>query len=159
MCPSDTLKHLVANAQNRSVIKEKVLTGLCSARSVAETIHLPDTKRDLPLENVKLFNCDALILHVLRYPVKRGDVGSVINILAYWVQRHRKDAKYPGALTLTSNAWILDSDIFYCFRLQYRLPSFSQHYARLDLAVLEVPISRSCWLPFGISTAKSFPED
>jgi hypothetical protein len=62
---------------------------------------LPDAKRDIPFENIILFNHDALKLRALKYSIKRGDVGTVINILADWMLMFwgtGKMLKYADAL-------------------------------------------------------------
>jgi hypothetical protein len=97
-CPSETLEEWVANVKDRSDISniaKRILTELCSARRVAELRRLPDAKRDIPHENIQLFNRDSLILLVLKHAIKRGDVGSVINVLSHWMLMFRGTGKMP----------------------------------------------------------------
>jgi hypothetical protein len=72
-----------------SNIAKRILTELCSARCVVKLRRLPDAKHDIPHENIQLFNCDSLILLVLKHAIKRGDVGSVINVLSRWMLMFR----------------------------------------------------------------------
>ena len=95
-CPCKTLEEWVAKVNNRgdvADIAKRVLTELCSARHVAELRLLP--KRDVPHENILLFNRDSLILLVLKHAIKRGDVGSVINVLSHWMLMFRGTGKMP----------------------------------------------------------------
>jgi Family of unknown function (DUF6589) len=97
-CPSDTLERWVAEVKNYDdilCIAKKVHSELCTAHRVSELRKLPDAKRDIPFENIQLFNCDSLILRALKYSVKRGDIGSVINILAHWMLMFRGTGKMP----------------------------------------------------------------
>ena len=87
-CPADQLEDWVADVTDRGVVTavaKKVHTELCSACSVAEMCKFPASKRDVPLENIKLFIRDSLILRILKYAIKRGNVGSVINVLSHWM--------------------------------------------------------------------------
>jgi hypothetical protein len=97
-CPFDTLEQWVSHVQDHQSIREvaaKIHTELCSARRVAKLRRLPETKRDVPLENIILFNRDALILRELRFAIKRGDIGSVTNVLAHWMVMFRGSGKMP----------------------------------------------------------------
>src|ERR1700677_1939663 len=63
-CPASTLKQWVVDVEHYddiSRITKKVHSEPCSARRVAELCRLPDSKRDIPFENIQLFNRDALI--------------------------------------------------------------------------------------------------
>ena len=97
-CPMDTLEQWVADIKDYediSRVTKKVHSELCSARCVAELCRLPDAKRDIPFENIILFNCDVLKLRALKYSIKRGDVGTIINILADWMLMFRGMGKMP----------------------------------------------------------------
>lgn len=97
-CPFDSVEEWVTNLQDYadlSKVVAEVHTKLCSARAVAEDRKLPDDKRDIPFENIRLFNRDALILRVLKYAIKRGDIGSVLNVLAHWMVMFRGTGKMP----------------------------------------------------------------
>lgn len=97
-CPSDRLERWVAEVKNYDdilYIAKKVHSELCTAQRVSELRKLPDAKRDIPFENIQLFNRDSLILRALKHSVKRGDIGSVINILAHWMLMFRGTGKMP----------------------------------------------------------------
>lgn len=97
-CPFDTLEEWMKNVKNYkdiSAIAEKIHTSLCSARRVAELRELPDIKCDVPFENIILFNRDALILRTLKHATKRGDIGTVLNVLAHWMLMFRGTGKMP----------------------------------------------------------------
>ena len=84
----------------KSVAKQ-VLERLCSARRVA-TLRLAAAKdRDVPFENICLFNRDCLYLRQFKYAVKRGDVGIILNLITHWMLMFRgtgKTPKYADAL-------------------------------------------------------------
>jgi len=97
-CPKATLEEWVRDVQDYedvSRIAKKVHLELCSARRVSDLRRLPGDKRDIPFENIQLFNRDSLILRALKYSIKRGDVGSVINILSHWMVMFRGTGKMP----------------------------------------------------------------
>ena len=97
-CPVATLEEWVLNVQDYediSRVAQKVHSELCSARHISTLRCLPDEKRDIPFENIQLFNHDSLILRALKYSIKRGDVGSVINILSHWMVMFRGTGKMP----------------------------------------------------------------
>jgi hypothetical protein len=97
-CPTNTLEQWVVDVkeyEDISRIAKKVHSELCSARRVANLRRLLDSKRDIPLENIILFNRDPLKLRALKYSIKRGDVGTVINILADWMLMFRGNGKMP----------------------------------------------------------------
>jgi len=98
MCPHDTVDAWVAAVKDRESIREvarKVLTELCSARRVAKLRRETAAKRDVPYENIQLFNRDGLYLRILNYAIKSGDVGSVINVLSHWMLMFRGTGKMP----------------------------------------------------------------
>ncbi|KIM79039.1 hypothetical protein PILCRDRAFT_10701 [Piloderma croceum F 1598] len=97
-CPSERMEEWVANVKDHSDISniaKRILTELCSTQHVAELCHLPDAKRDIPHKNIQLFNRDSLILLILKHAIKRGDIGSVINVLSHWMLMFRGTGKMP----------------------------------------------------------------
>jgi len=77
------------------LLLKKIQTNLCSARCVAELHQLPESRWDILHENNIFFNRDSLILHALKYAIKHGDVGTVINILAHWMLMFHGTGKIP----------------------------------------------------------------
>ena len=95
-CPGGDPKKWASNIKGHGelrTVSKKILEDLCSARRVAQLRQL--AKRDVPLENIILFNRDALILCALTAAIKRGDVGTVINALAHWMLTFRGSGKMP----------------------------------------------------------------
>jgi hypothetical protein len=76
-------------------IAKSVYATLCSARRVYELRRLASKDQDVPLENIILFNHDALILHEYGDAIRRGDVGSILNVLSYWMVMFRGTGKMP----------------------------------------------------------------
>lgn len=82
-------------------VAEKVLNQLCSGCRVAQLRHEHPSKRDVPLENICLFNRDSLHLRQLKYAIKRGDVGAVLDLITHTMLAFRgtgKTPKYADAL-------------------------------------------------------------
>jgi hypothetical protein len=82
-------------------VAERILNELCSGRRVAKLRRERPSKRDVPLENICLFNRDCLYLRQLKYAIKRGDVGVVLDIITHLVLAFRgtgKTPKYADAL-------------------------------------------------------------
>ncbi|KAF8163626.1 hypothetical protein B0H34DRAFT_837464 [Crassisporium funariophilum] len=82
-------------------VAEKVLNELCSGRRVAKLRRERASKRDVPLENICLFNRDCLYLRQLKYAIKCGDVGAVLDITTHSMLAFRgtgKTPKYADAL-------------------------------------------------------------
>ncbi|PBK71025.1 hypothetical protein ARMSODRAFT_987944 [Armillaria solidipes] len=52
-------------------------------------------KHDVLLENIILFNQDALILLTLRHAIKRGDVGLMLTVLTHWMLMFHGCGKMP----------------------------------------------------------------
>jgi hypothetical protein len=95
-CPGNDLKKWVSSVSSYSIIKDvvkQVFEQLCSARRVSKLRRL--TARDIPLENIVLFNRDALILAVLTASIKQGDIGAVVNVLVHWMVMFRGSGKMP----------------------------------------------------------------
>jgi hypothetical protein len=76
-------------------ITRKVLVELCSARRIQCLRRLPPKKRDVPLENICLFNRDALLLRQLKYAIKRGDVGAILDICTHWMLMFHGTGRMP----------------------------------------------------------------
>jgi hypothetical protein len=95
-CPGNDLQKWVSSVSSYSIIKDvarQVFEQLCSARKVSKLRRLKE--RDIPLENIILFNRDALILAILTASIKRGDIGAVVNVLAHWMVMFRGSGKMP----------------------------------------------------------------
>ncbi|KAF6745813.1 hypothetical protein DFP72DRAFT_992947 [Ephemerocybe angulata] len=86
------IKEITDHASLR-LVTLKVFRELCSACRVAMLRKKVD--RDVTLENIILFNRDALIFVALQGAVKRGDVGTVVNVLTYWLLMFRGTGKMP----------------------------------------------------------------
>lgn len=97
-CPATSLEEwvkAVKTVEEVETIGRKVLIELCSARRVEKLRHLPENQRDVPLENICLFNRDALYLRQLKFAIKRGDVGGVLDIATHWMLMFRGTGKMP----------------------------------------------------------------
>ena len=95
-CGHLTLEEWVASIKVHEGIckgSAKVPAELVSAQCV-ESLHSESTQ-DVVLENVILFNCNALILHTLQAVIKQGDIGTVVNVLAFWMVMFRGTGKMP----------------------------------------------------------------
>jgi hypothetical protein len=95
-CTDSTLKSWISRVDDYDMIHQvakKVFVELCSARRVSRLRKC--AKRDIPLENIILFNRDALIMRELRSAVKLGDIGRVVNVLAHWMLMFRGSGKMP----------------------------------------------------------------
>ena len=103
-CGTDSLDAWVNKVSDYESVRRvatAVRDKLCSSQRVATLRKLPTDKRDVTLENIILFNRDALILREFVHAIKRGDVGSVVNVLSYWVHEFRRTGgmpKYADAL-------------------------------------------------------------
>lgn len=103
-CPVTTIEDWLSSSPSREHVREvalKVLTESCSERRVSRLRSRTDVPRDIPLENITLFNRDVLFLRILQYAIRRGDIGMVINVLVYWMIMFRgtgnlQDAKVRG---------------------------------------------------------------
>ena len=95
-CPGKDLEKWVSSVNSHRSIKDvarQVFEHLCSACRVSKLRR--ETERDIPHENIILFNRDALILLVLTTSIKRGDIGAVVNVLAHWMVMFRGSGKMP----------------------------------------------------------------
>lgn len=103
-CGEQTLDAWLNNLPDYAAFRAVAITvrdQLCSARRVETLRSLPSSKCDLTLENIILFNRDALMLLEFNHAIKRGDIGSVVNVLWYWLHEFRGTGgmpKYSDAL-------------------------------------------------------------
>ena len=103
-CRKDTLESWVSNIKSVHevhVVAKKVLDELFSGRRVANLRHSKPARWDVSLENICLFNCDCLYLHQLKYAIKHGDVGAVLDIITHSLLAFHgtgKTPKYADAL-------------------------------------------------------------
>ena len=112
-CPKDNLKEWVDSI--RSVdevagVAQLILDELCSGRRVERMHQQPPSKHDIPFENICLFNRDCLHLHQLKYAIKRGDVGMVLDIIKHCLmlafRGTGKTPKYADALFSLTQAYL-----------------------------------------------------
>ncbi|TDL22081.1 hypothetical protein BD410DRAFT_803611 [Rickenella mellea] len=97
-CPCDSLDDWVSRVEHLQDINEialKVKADLVSRRRVYALRKKEDSDRDIPLENIILFNCDALTLREFAAAIKRGDVGSVVVVLSHWMVEFRGAGSMP----------------------------------------------------------------
>lgn len=74
-------------------VAKRVLAEHASGRRVEKL--RAEKVRDPVLENTTLFNRDALIFRSLQAAIKRGDIGTVVNVLSYWMVMFRGTGKMP----------------------------------------------------------------
>ena len=60
---------------------KQVLDELCSGLRVARLRRSKPTRRDVTLESICLFNRDCLYLRQLKYAIKLGDAGAVLDVI------------------------------------------------------------------------------
>ena len=97
-CGSESLKQWVSQVNALEDITEvgkRVLQRIASRRRVFELREQPEEDRDYVLENVMLFNQDALILKELRSSIREGDIGRVVNVLSCWMVEFRGTGSMP----------------------------------------------------------------
>lgn len=97
-CSGDSLERWIGSVRTSSELRAvavRVRDRLCSAVRVEELHSCSDGGQDLTLENIILFNRDALILCEFIHSVKRGDVGSILNVLTYWLHEFRGTGMMP----------------------------------------------------------------
>ena len=97
----------VKSLEDITTIGKRVVQRIASRRRVSEMREQAEEDRDIVLENIILFNHDALILKELRSSIREGDIGRVVNVLSYWMVEFRGTGsmpKYADALfeTLTT---------------------------------------------------------
>ncbi|KAF4621737.1 hypothetical protein D9613_012151 [Agrocybe pediades] len=103
-CGRDSIEAWVKDVKTVSEVQavaKQVLNNLCSGARVEEMRYQKPLDRDLVFENIVLFNRDALHLRQLKYAVKRGDVGAVLDLITHIVLAFRgtgKMSKYADTL-------------------------------------------------------------
>jgi len=103
-CPHDKLETWIDRIQTTKeidAVAQQVLDQLFSARRVERLRRAKPSQRDVPLENICLFNRDCLYLRQLKYAIKRGDVGAVLDLITHTMLSFRgtgKTPKYADAL-------------------------------------------------------------
>ncbi|TDL17322.1 hypothetical protein BD410DRAFT_730160 [Rickenella mellea] len=98
LCGKSSLATWVSSVEDYEDVKtlaRKVKDELFSAARVEKLRLLPAESRDIILENVILFNRDAVILREFTLAVKTGDIGRVMNVLAYWMVMFRGTGSMP----------------------------------------------------------------
>lgn len=94
----DSLESWAMKVESYADLREisiKVRDRLCSGQRVENLRALASQDRDITLENIILFNRDALLLREFAHAIKRGDIGSVINVLSYWMHAFRGTGSMP----------------------------------------------------------------
>jgi hypothetical protein len=97
-CPHNSLATWISGVKTRDeilAVAKKIQTELCSARRVSRLRRKSLIQRDVPLENIILFNHASILLREIAYAIKQGDVGRVINILVHWMVMFRGTGKMP----------------------------------------------------------------
>jgi len=97
-CPYDSLTTWISGVKTRDEIRtvaKKIQTELCSARRVSRLRRKPLIQRDVPLENIILFNHMSIFLREFGHAIKHGDIRRVINILVHWMVMFRGMGKMP----------------------------------------------------------------
>ncbi|KAF8804759.1 hypothetical protein BYT27DRAFT_7225347 [Phlegmacium glaucopus] len=103
-CPKDDLKEWVDSVQSIDEIAsvaQWILNELCSGRRVEKLRQQSPLKRDVPFENICLFKRNCLYLRQLKYAIKRGDIGAILDIIKHVMLAFRgtgKTLKYADAL-------------------------------------------------------------
>ncbi|KAF9472425.1 hypothetical protein BDN70DRAFT_900544 [Pholiota conissans] len=83
-CPLEDLDEWVTSVSDVTeidVVARRILDELCSGRRVEQLRRA--TLRDVPFENICLFNRDGLHLRQFKHAVKRGDVGVVLDLIKH----------------------------------------------------------------------------
>ena len=97
-CPYDSLATWISGLKTHDeicTVAKKIQTELCSAQRVSRLRRKPLIQRDIPLENIILFNHMSIFLREFGHAIKHGDVGRVINILVHWMVMFRGTGKMP----------------------------------------------------------------
>jgi len=95
-CPGNDLKKWtlqIKTHEELSCVSKAIFEELCSAQWVTKLCKLKT--HDVPLENIILFNHDALILLVLTAAIKREDIRTVVSVLAHWMLMFCGSGKMP----------------------------------------------------------------
>jgi hypothetical protein len=85
-CPHDKLSDWIPTIKHHSEVSKvtrDILRNLRSARRVEQLRSKPSIERDVPLENIILFFRDSLTLLKMKRAVRRGDVGTVLNVVTF----------------------------------------------------------------------------
>ncbi|KAF9470478.1 hypothetical protein BDN70DRAFT_939674 [Pholiota conissans] len=83
-CPLEDLDEWVTSVSDVTeidVVARRILDELCSSHHVEQL--RPATLRDVPFENICLFNRDGLHPRQFKHAVKRGDVGVVLDLIKH----------------------------------------------------------------------------
>lgn len=94
--PCNTLEEWVLNLTSPDefhAISETVYHELFSAQHIGKLLW--QAKHDVLLENIILFNQDALILLTLHHAIKQGDVGLMLTVLTHWMLMFHGCGKMP----------------------------------------------------------------
>ncbi|KAF9537135.1 hypothetical protein CPC08DRAFT_552826 [Agrocybe pediades] len=97
-CGRDTIEAWVKEVKTVSEVEavaKQVLNNLCSGARVEDMRYHKPRDRDPVFENICLFNRDALYLRQLKYAVKRGDVGAVLDLITHLMLAFRGTGKTP----------------------------------------------------------------
>lgn len=97
-CGKDSLSDWVKDVSDIQDIKntaERVYARIASRRCVERMRKKPKEARDLVFENISLFNADALVLLEFKTAIREGDIGRVLNVLAYWMVEFRGTGSMP----------------------------------------------------------------
>ncbi|OCH87916.1 hypothetical protein OBBRIDRAFT_805747 [Obba rivulosa] len=117
LCPANSVKTWIADVSSW----DDVYALAC--RCVLLLHSLPDVKRNKPLENIGLFNQDALLLCKFVHAIKHGDIGSILNILSMWklmLHGTRSMSKYSDALFhLLVTLWQMDLPLRHAFLMNW----------------------------------------
>lgn len=97
-CPKDDLKEWVDSVwsvDEVASIAQQILDELCSGHQVEKLCQQPPSKCDVPFESICLFNRNCLYLHQLKYAIKHGDVGAILDIIKHIMLAFRGTGKTP----------------------------------------------------------------
>lgn len=97
-CGKDSLSDWVKTVSDIQDIKataERVFARIASRRNVERMHRKPEEARDQVLENIILFNADALLLLEFKTAIQEGDIGRVLNVLSYWMVEFRGTGSMP----------------------------------------------------------------
>lgn len=97
-CGKDSLSDWVDSVSDMQDITDtakRVLDRIASRRRVSDMRDEPIEDRDVVLENITLFNHDALILLEFKAAIREGDIGRVLNVLTVWMVEFRGTGSMP----------------------------------------------------------------
>ncbi|KII91476.1 hypothetical protein PLICRDRAFT_156573 [Plicaturopsis crispa FD-325 SS-3] len=84
-----------ATLDDFNTVSQRVMDELFSTHAVEKLRNRPDEERDHTLENVILYNRDALFYIEFVTAIKRGDIGRVVNVLRIWMVMMRGVSTMP----------------------------------------------------------------